>query len=283
MEKATLRLRAVHCRWERISFPTFRIMMPTMKKPALHLLATTAILAASSHISQGATAFWAFQTEADGSTGTNSLTANLNDGFASVSAVSTFLGGNGATNASSGGQTSYDFNSTTYTGNGTSVSGGATRCIGWQASSAATLTGAGFGFGLNTMGLTDLSLSFSVRSATSSASTVGPAPTQFALIEYSIDGGDNWVDTGLADSFTWSASTSFNARSPVLSFSGITAIENQPDVMLRFVLGNTKLDGASGTIALRIDNLELNAIPEPTSLSASAAAGLLLLVRRRRR
>ena len=161
------------------------------------------------------------------------------------------------------------------------MSGGASRAIGWQAASTNTLAGAGFGFGLNTTGLTDLSMSFSVRTATGSAGSTGPAPTQFALIEYSIDGGDNWVDTGLADSFTWSASTSFNARSPVLSFSGITAIENQPDVMLRFVLGNTKLDGASGTIALRIDNMEVNAIPEPAVLSSSAAAALLLLRRRR--
>jgi len=254
--------------------------MRTIKKPSLQSFAAAAILAATSHVSHGATAFWSFQTEADGSIGASTLANTVNNGFASVSSVSTFLGGNGATAANTGGQLSYDFNSTTYTGNSTSnVSGGTSRAIGWQAASANTLAGAGFGFGLETTGLTDLSVSFSVRSATGSAGSTGPAPTQFALIEYSIDNGANWVDTGLASSFTWTASSSFNARSPLLSFTGITAIENQENVLLRFVLGNTKI--GDGTISMRIDNLEVSAIPEPAVLSCSAATALFLLRRRR--
>jgi len=247
----------------------------------LNILATSAILAATSHLSHGASAFWAFQTEVDGSIGAHSLAPTLNDGFAAVTSVSTFLGaGNGATSANTGGQSSFTYSNNTYLGNGTNVSGGSSRAIGWQAASTNTLAESGFGFGLNTTGLTDLSLSFSVRSVSSSTSTVGPAPTRFARIEYSLDNGNNWVDTNLASSFTWTASTSFDARSPVLSFSGLTAIENQENVQLRFVLGDTKI--GSGTISFRIDNLEVNAIPEPSVLMSSAA-GLLLLTRRRRR
>ncbi len=253
-----------------------------MKSPSFRHLTAAAILFATTHISHGASAFWSFQTDADGSVGSHSLDPTINNGFAAVTPVATFLGdGNGATVANTGGQLSYTYGLTDYTGNSTNnVSGGSSRAIGWQAASTSTLAESGFSFGLNTTGLTDLSLSFSVRSVSSSTSTVGPAPTQFARIEYSLDNGGTWVNTNLASTFIWTASNTFNARSPVLSFSGLTAIENQENVQLRFVLGDTKI--GSGTISFRIDNLEVNAIPEP-SILASSAAGLLLLARRRRR
>lgn len=86
----------------------------------------------------------------------------------------------------------------------------------------------------------------------------------------------NGVDfTSVASINTASQSTSYALAT--LDLSAIDALDGAASVILRYTL-----DGASGTSGNnRIDNLQVNAVPEP-SAALLGGLGLLGLIRRRR-
>lgn len=239
---------------------------------------------------QGASVFWAFQS--DSSMNTSQTGPNYND-LASIPTITLQAGTDGASispstptgNNGTGGANGFSYNGVTYGGSGGSGTDG--RSLVWSVTGSATntnsLVGSGFTVsGLNFTGLEDVNLSFDIRSAT--ANTSSPAPTTFARIEYSIIGG-TWVDiTSNVTVPTWpggtaSTNTGFVARS--IDFSAITAIENQSNVSLRFVFSDGTVDPIYNQ-NIRVDNLLINAVPEPSSIGLALLGGLALFRRQRR-
>jgi hypothetical protein len=117
-----------------------------------------------------------------------------------------------------------------------------------------------------------------------SFSTVGlPAPT----VTFAAQGTSTGFDSG-----TWSWSVDGTNFTPLAGvntgtratyalatadFSGVTQLENQANVTLRYTLSGATSNSGNN----RIDNLQVNAIPEP-SAALLGAVGLLALIRRRR-
>jgi hypothetical protein len=113
-------------------------------------------------------------------------------------------------------------------------------------------------------GLTDLMVSFATR-GTGTGFNAG----QWA---WSNDGA-SFTDIG---GNTATTSTSFGLAS--VDMSAADAIEGDATVFLRYTLdGATTASGNN-----RIDNLQLNAVPEPATLALFAAGGCALLMRRRK-
>jgi hypothetical protein len=118
---------------------------------------------------------------------------------------------------------------------------------------------------VSTTGVTDIKITFATR-GTSTGFTIG-------LWSYSTDGGTSFTAAGLPNTAT--ASTTFALATA--DFSGITAVENASNVIFRYTL-----DGATGASGNnRIDNIQINAIPEPAAALLGALGGLVLLRRRR--
>lgn len=116
----------------------------------------------------------------------------------------------------------------------------------------------------STMGLTDVVLTFATR-GTSTGFDSG-------LWSYSTNGID-FTPSGVGNT----ARTASTFALATVDLSSVTAINNQASVTLRYTL-----DGAtSGSGNNRIDNLQINAIPEPSISLFSALGGLALLRRRR--
>ncbi len=259
-------------------------------------LAAVIISASQAH---AAAVFWSFQNNAAGTGGTGggpNVGFTSNAGFAGTPSVIQFAPGSPGAVASFGGggagsnggvltgasATPYTYGGTTWEGSGTGATGGYSMVWGTSQGSAtglSALANIGFIVTLNTVGLTDLTMRFDVRSATGS-STLAVPPNSFAAIEYNIGGG--WVGTGLESGLSWPATsgTFFSARS--IDFSAINGIENQTSVQLRFTFANGSTPTGDVTQNIRIDNLLINAVPEPASVSLAGLATIGFLIRRRR-
>lgn len=207
--------------------------------------------------------FFSFQTEPNGSFGTQSVTAF--EGIASGTPTISITGTGGGINQ--GSEASFtDFEGTTWTGSGASGTPG--RNMTWGSASS----GNSFSLQFDATGLENMFVRFAVRSAAG-----GDAITTFTDLTYDLDGagGNAAVSTGLTlDSYT--NDSLFTEWS--IDLSSIAAIENQSDVTLTWVIP----DVLSGD-ALRIDNFQLSTIPEPSAFALMLGTLSLLLVARRRR
>jgi hypothetical protein len=242
-------------------------------------------------VSQGASVFWSFQTTATGSTYSGPTTAlpsggtfTSNLGFGGTP-VLTAIAGTGSTGFGSavvgtggaGGTTFTDpATGTVWEGGGTAAPGNALQ---WGSDSTRDLTGSGFSLSLNTSGLTDLRLDFDVRSAQSGGPT--GAPTGFSAINYRTDGGA-WLSVGVVSSPTWLVQTGWQENISTLDLSSFDFLENQSTLELQLIFNGGTKSNSSSIHNMRIDNLLVTAVPEPSSF-ALLGLGVVALVAKRRR
>jgi len=250
-------------------------------KAPLALAACAFLDIASAH---AASVLWSYQTVPDGLSGTSTSAVSYSTGYQTDPSFAGLAGSGGATyGLTSGGAANYYYapNNTTYGGSGTSSGAGFSTV--WQAATTSLFTGAGFTVALDTRGLADLTMSFSMRAA-SSLPAQGLASSNFATMEYSLNGGGSWTSLGLT-SPTWpsgaSGTAAYNAVS--LDLSSVDAIENQSSVLLRYIFSPGTKTGST-TETLRMDNLVVNAVPEPSTavLFGLAGCGVALFLRRAR-
>lgn len=130
--------------------------------------------------------------------------------------------------------------------------------------------GAWIQFSISTAGLQDLVMSFaSQRTSTG---------FEFNQVSWSSDGGGSFTDLG----GTYTPASSF-AGTGVLSFdfSGISALNDNADVVIRITFDGGSTTSSAGNN--RIDNVQFNAnvIPAPGALALLGMAGLAGVRRRR--
>jgi hypothetical protein len=109
---------------------------------------------------------------------------------------------------------------------------------------AATLT-----FSVNTLGLTNLSLSFAINNAGNGFST--------AAFQYSLDNGMTYVTAGTVTLPPPPGSTQ------IVTFNYPAIVNNQPIVYFRISLTGGRSQGTN--LQTAIDNIQLNAVPEPAT------------------
>ena len=244
------------------------------------LLIAAAVSAGFAVSSEAASVFWAFQS--DSAMNTSQTGPNFND-MATVPLIAMIAGSDGASTQypGTGGANGFMYNGVTYGGSGGSGTDG--RSLQWAVTggSGNSLIDSGFTVSnINLTNLQDLTMRFDIRSA--SGATTPLAPTTFKSIEYSIDGGGNWVNiTGLLTVPDWVGATSSPFSAENIDFSSIAAIENQSDVSLRFVFS----DGATNPSVnqnIRLDNLLFSAVPEPSAFALIGVFGLATMARRKR-
>lgn len=243
-----------------------------MKKTILAIL--TAAVTVATGQAQILIAGWDFQTTANGGTATAAspstpkvYTANFGSG------TLYFDGSNGSSNwfVPASGSTGTELNAFTGTSVNTAgttlstvTSGGALAVVG-GASNAANGKYAVFKF--NMSGYSDLVVSYTGQTSNLTSSF------QNQTWEYSAD-GSNWtlLQTISAGSTAGTMQTSF-VNTGVLTLQTITALNNDSEVFLR-----TSFSGATtSTSNWRLDNVQFNAVPEPSStvLMVLGAAGLI--------
>lgn len=219
--------------------------------------------------SNAAVAFWAFQTDLAGTAGQS--TPNHVSGFPGEQSI-TKINGN-ASSVNSGGQGTFNYEGQNYLGSNGGT--GDANSFGWNAGSTQNFTGSGFTLGLDLTGITDLSVEFSIRAAMISGATT--PPSTFRLIEFSLNGND-W--TPLASNLypTWTTNGVWQRRT--IDFTGIDEIEDQGSVEIRFFFTDTANSIEASSI--RIDNLLLTAVPEPSAALLLGFSALAVMSRRRR-
>lgn len=239
---------------------------------------------------EAAAVFWSFESSVDG-TGASRSAFTSNDGFAGTPSVALFSNNSPGPSASFGnGGASYTYNGTTYVGSGNGNTPGHSMIWGTSQSPGGTtgtlpLAGIGFTVTLNTLGLTDLAMRFDIRSATGSTARATP-PSKFASIEYSLDGGAVWQTTtaltALATASGWNADAGVPFEQEAINFSGITELNNQSNLRLRFTFADGTVPTLDVTQNVRVDNLLITAVPEPASISLLGLGAAGLVIRRRR-
>jgi hypothetical protein len=230
---------------------------------------------------EAASLFWSFESNPDGSGAASSL-VTYNEGFLGAPTFTLFNGTGGSTSSVGGGGASsytYPGNGVTYEGSGSGAAGGHSLLWG-TTNSLNYFAGAGFTLSLNTVGLTDLGLRFDVRAATGSTSS-GRPPDSFSAIDYSLDGGTSWFSTGVL-SPTWANGNATPFSAQTLNLSGVDAIEGQSNLRLRFTFETSAVPSAAVTQNVRIDNLVISAVPEPSSAALLCLGSVGLLAWRRR-
>ena len=239
-----------------------------------YLLAFPLLLPAA----EAATAYFAFQSgTASGSPYQGTVTSNV--GFASNPTISKTNGA--ASSVDGGGQTSFaDPNnpSNVYEGNGSGVT--TVNSYGWNvaANDLQSFTGAAFTVTVNMTGLTDLNIAFGLRAA--GDTDPGYVPLSFKAIEYSIGGSGTWTSVGVA-SPTWAVNSTYSGKS--VDLSALNVIEGASDVQIRFSLADSVVIPTGQTASsIRIDNLVLTAVPEPSMGLLALFPALAFGARRRR-
>jgi hypothetical protein len=207
--------------------------------------------------------FFSFQTTEDGALpGVQTLDVTAFEGVAGTPTIS--MTGSDGNAYGQGGEASFTaYDGTTWLGdNDYSLPG---RSLVWNDA----VSNLSLSLNFDATGLEDISIRFAVRSAGSGAIT------SFTDLTYDLGDGAGAVSTGLTlDSFDGDG----NFNEWTIDLSSIAAIENQSDVTLTWSIP-TFTDAS-----FRIDNLQLTAIPEPSSaaLLMGLSVGALLVSRRRR-
>ena len=137
----------------------------------------------------------------------------------------------------------------------------------------------------NTTGMTDVTIALDHAS-----SSTGPRDFE---IYYSTD-GTTFTTTGFsysvlvsASPVAWNSTTGYPVHSQAFNLSAITDLNNQSTIYLRFVVdslvtaGGTTVASFATAGSSRMDNVTINAVPEPAT-ALLGAFGLLGLLRRRR-
>ncbi|WAC20784.1 PEP-CTERM sorting domain-containing protein [Luteolibacter sp. SL250] len=213
--------------------------------------------------------FYSFDTEMDG-TGVfdgdqvaKTVDATANDGFGAVSM--SYTGTVHPTGMAGGAASFTAFDGTTWDGSGGTGTPG--RSLGFNPSS----TGNSFSMTFSTLSLSNLALRMNIRAGASSGSNIGG----FSSFTYSINGGAP-VNVGADLSFT--TATSFQVWTADLSALTGGAIDDNSEVTLNWTIGDL-----SSARSLRVDNLQITAVPEPSGGLLAGLAASTLLVRRRRK
>lgn len=249
-----------------------------------------------------ASVYWSFQNNATGGSYVGPTNGALsgggftsNDGFQGTPVISAIRGTGSELDGVTFSQSSLGNEigpptATTDPGTGISWEGG--RALQWNSASTSDLTGAGFSLSLNTSGLTDLKVQFDLRTASAQNGTAaGQAGgvTSFSAIQYRTSPSDEWQSVGVTDLPSWTLQTGWQPLT-VLDFSEFDFLEGQETLELQFIFnGGTKqlITNSSGDLVyptqnVRIDNLLVTAVPEPSGLALLALGGVALGLRRRR-
>lgn len=215
-----------------------------------------------------AAAYWSFQTDASDTAWQSTISRQ--QGFLGNPDLT--FSGTGVLGTGTNNGATFQYDSKVYAG------GGETRAAGWQHTGTNPwVNDKNFILTLNTTGYTDLNIRFDARTAANPTPHT-QAPSSYT-IHYSIDGGSNWVLATLPASWTANAAH----QEVAVNFSSITDINNQADVRIRFTLddGLDTAPTASATRNVRVDNLLVTAVPEPSALALSLV-GVLFGFRRQR-
>ncbi len=127
-----------------------------------------------------------------------------------------------------------------------------------------------FQFTVNTTGLTDLSLSYATRT-----STLGITQT----LSYSINGGA-FTSVGIVEATSGNATFTPTLAYSVANFDLPSTLDNQTSVTFRITL--TPPNNRSGQYN-DFDNIQLTAVPEPSTVGAAVLGALGLCWHQRRR
>ena len=121
-------------------------------------------------------------------------------------------------------------------------------------------------FAFSMAGKADLSISLSAQRTSTGFTT--------QLWEYSADGGSTWGNIGsfIGGNTAGTIQSSFS-NTGVLSFAAFSALDGVSDARLRVTF--TGATGASGNN--RLDNIQLNAVPEPSSGALLVLGGVSLV------
>jgi len=256
-----------------------------MKKTILAIL-TAAVTVASSQ-AQIMVAAWDFQTTTTGGTAVVAApaipkvyTANFGAGslyFDGTNGSSNwFVPGTGSTNTELNGFGGTSINNTASDGtllSSVTTSPAALAVVGGAGGgTAANGTSAVFAFSMT--GKSDLSISLTAQRTATGFTT--------QLWEYSADGGNNWFNIGSFAGGTTAGTirTSF-ADTGILSFAAFSGLDGTADARVRV----TFTGATSNTGNNRLDNIQFNAVPEPSSsmlmvLGAGALVGIRSLRRK---
>ncbi len=236
------------------------------QKLLLTLAAAVSMLAAAG-TTNAAGLFYSFDQFQNGSGGAGSFTLGVTalDGFASASAVS--YAGLSLRSQGDGGEGSFtDFQGNTWLGSGGSSNPG--HSMGWNANS----TGNTFSFTLDTTGTVDLMVRLAVRSTGS-----GGAPAAFSSVTYNNGtGGPQTISPSLYSGFIFGTGA-FSVWTADLS--SLAAIENRPSVTFQWTIPTL-----NSNTSFRVDNIQVTAVPEPSTyaIMGLALAAVVIVARRRR-
>jgi hypothetical protein len=200
----------------------------------------------------------------DGDVAAKTVNATANEGFGTVSMSYT---GTMHPTGMAGGTASFTaFDGSVWAGSGSTGTPG--RSLGFNPSS----TGNSFSMTFSTLSLSELALRMNIRAGASSGTNIGG----FSSFTYSIDGGAP-VSVGADLSFT--TATNFQVWTADLSTLTGGAIDDNSEVTLTWTIGDL-----SSARSLRVDNLQITAVPEPSgAVLAGLGASALLMTRRRRK
>lgn len=235
--------------------------------PQLLSLAAGFVLAATGATAQVQGAFWAFQ-DANSPTSVGSTTVNVNT-FAAVPVYSR-TGSILAVNTSGGAPNFTDFQGTLWN---------QPRQNQVWAQSMSGSTGNSFTVSnLDFTSLNSVSARFDLAVVTNGAP--GDSFTATVTPQYSLNGVD-WFAAGSPVNQGSTISNPATYVAQTFDLSSITAINGQSGVSLRFQLSDV---AASGFVrGIRIDNLQVTAVPEPGAVGAGLAVAALAVAAWRRR
>jgi len=255
-----------------------------MKKTILVIL-TAAVTVASSQ-AQILVAAWDFQTTTTGGTAIAAAPAIPKVYTANFGAGSLYFNGtNGSSNwfVPASGTTNTELNAFAGSNVNTTASDGTLLSPATTGSAALAVLG-GLGgtaangksavFTFNMAGRSNLAISLTAQRTSTGFTT--------QLWEYSADGGNNWFNIGSFAGGTTAGTirTSF-ADTGTLSFAAFSGLDGVADARVRVTFGGATASSGNN----RLDNIQFNAVPEPSSsvlmlLGAGALVGIRSLRRK---